>query len=60
LGTVPINMALRENCDSGEPAANFIAGGVLAEELTGFVRNFAGQVSVRTLGAEAAPTLTIS
>jgi len=60
LGTIPINMALRKNSDSGDPTANFTGDPTLARELVEFVRGVAGQVSVKTLHASAAPTLSIS
>lgn len=60
LGTIPINMTLRKNCDEGNPTANFEAGGQLAKELGEFVRTVAGQISVLTLGGARQPTLSIS
>ena len=60
LGTIPINMALRKNSDSGNPTANFEAGDQLAKELGEFARNVAGQISVQTLGGAQQPTLSIS
>ena len=60
LGTVPINMALRKNSDSGNPTANFEGDPLLKKEMMEFVRNVAGQVSVKTLGASRVPTLSIS
>jgi ATP-binding protein involved in chromosome partitioning len=61
LGAVPINMALRRNCDAGDPTANFgESAGKLAAELTTVVRNLAGQVSVAAMsGALNPPTLSV-
>jgi ATP-binding protein involved in chromosome partitioning len=61
LGTLPINTAIRRNSDGGNPTANFTGDKLLAKELMEFVRNVAGQVSVKTLrGDGAMPTLSIS
>ena len=46
LGTVPINMALRENCDSGDPTANFTGEDKLAEELAILAQKLHGHVNV--------------
>ena len=60
LGTVPINMALRRNSDSGNPTANFDSD-PLASELDNVVRNLAGQISVVTLSSDfVQPTISIS
>ncbi len=56
LGTVPINMALRANGDSGEPLKNFDAGDALAEELDAMCRNVDQAIEAR---AAARPTLNI-
>ena len=61
LGGVPINMALRANCDNGDPTANWEGSDALAKELNTLVRNFAGQVSVATVsGKLVQPTLSVS
>ncbi len=60
LGTIPINTALRQNGDTGNPTANFETDDSLGDELMNFVRNLAGQVSVKALGGAAQPTLSIS
>jgi len=49
LGSIPITMALRENSDSGDPAANFAEGTELAAQLETLVRNLAGQISMRAM-----------
>ena len=59
LGMVPINMALRENSDLGDPTANFKPGTKLAEELDKVVRRLAGQVSLKSRGPQG-PNLNIS
>ncbi len=60
LGAVPINMALRRNCDAGDPTANFEDGGALACELETVARHLAGQVAVAAMGREASqPTISI-
>lgn len=55
LGAIPINIAIRENSDKGDPAANF-DDEPLASELMNVVRNFAGQVSIKALGGGARQT----
>ncbi len=45
LGTVPINMAMRINSDSGDPSANF-DDPQLSVELQRMAQNVAGQISV--------------
>jgi ATP-binding protein involved in chromosome partitioning len=59
LGMVPINMALRENSDLGDPTANFKPGTKLAEELDKVVRRLAGQVSLKSRATQQ-PTMSIS
>ena len=46
LGAVPINMALRRNCDEGCPLANFQGDAKLADALTSLANNIAGTISV--------------
>lgn len=61
VGEVPINMALRRNSDSGDPSANFEAGGQLETELNHMVQNVAAQISVHTAGARyQQPTISIT
>jgi len=58
LGTVPINMALRANSDSGTPLKNFEPGTKLNDELNALVRALQAQVSVSALESKA-PTINI-
>lgn len=65
LGAVPINMALRENSDSGDPSANFEAdsagGDALPKALESMVEQFEAQVMLAQMGKGAGkPTLSIS
>lgn len=65
LGAVPINMALRENGDSGKPSDNFepkTAGGeALPKALESMVDQFEAQVTLAQMGRGAGkPTLSIS
>ncbi len=64
LGSVPINMALRKNSDSGEPSANFDpaqAGEPLVRDLEALVQALEGQVALAAYRMEqGTPTLTIS
>lgn len=59
LATVPIHMKLRENCDSGNPTANFEEGTAICDELTGLVDELIKQVEVTTSETKA-PTLNIT
>ena len=49
LGGIPIHMALRQNCDAGNPGANFTGEPQLADGLTSLANNLAGRISVKTL-----------
>ncbi len=61
LGSIPINMALRHNCDAGDPTANFTDGGKLAEELGELVDRFKQRVEDYLSSDDAQqPTITIS
>lgn len=61
LGAVPINMALRANSDSGDPTANFEAGGKLREELEAVVTQLDRQAALASMRkADRAPELSIS
>jgi len=61
LGAVPINMAIRQHSDSGDPTANFTADDKLKAELQTLVRNVAGQISVAARAHETMqPTISIS
>ncbi|MCH8507995.1 MAG: Mrp/NBP35 family ATP-binding protein [Phycisphaerales bacterium] len=64
LGSVPINMALRKNSDSGDPLGNFdpaAAGGpALPKALETLVRNLEGQVNLASLKqGKSRPSLTV-
>jgi ATP-binding protein involved in chromosome partitioning len=65
LGAVPINMALRQNSDSGEPTINFTdtspRNKPLVEALEKFVTNLENQVALASMRlGTATPTLSIS
>ncbi len=65
LGAIPINMALRENCDGGKPTHNFdpaTAGGeALPKALEALVDQLEAQVTLASMGKAASkPTLTVS
>jgi ATP-binding protein involved in chromosome partitioning len=45
LGAVPIHMALRENCDSGNPTANFEGEPKLADALNSLVDNLTQRIA---------------
>jgi ATP-binding protein involved in chromosome partitioning len=60
LGAVPINMALRANCDSGQPLKNWQPGTTLARELQALCENLAQQISINTMsGQYVQPTLSV-
>lgn len=64
LGAVPINMALRQNSDTGEPLHNFdadTAGGLLLpQSLERLVQNLEGQMNLASLKqGRTRPSLTI-
>jgi len=64
LGAIPINMALRENSDSGEPTANFTgsdeSGKKLAKELEAVVEQLDRQAALASMRkAERAPELSV-
>ncbi len=65
LGAVPINMALRQNSDSGKPSDNFEAetagGDALPKALESMVEQFEAQVTLAAMGrGSGKPTLSIS
>lgn len=65
LGAIPINMALRENSDRGEPSLNFTDDSPrnlpLAAALQSLLRSFEGQVALAGLrSGRVAPSLSIS
>ncbi len=49
LGSVPINMALRANSDSGTPLGNFEPGSKLNDELNAVVRALKAQINVAAM-----------
>jgi ATP-binding protein involved in chromosome partitioning len=60
LGGMPINMALRANCDSGDPSKNF-DDAKLAKSITSMVGVLAAQVSMAAMrDVVAQPTLSVS
>jgi hypothetical protein len=60
LGAIPINMLLRENSDSGDPTANFEAGGKLCEEIEAVVEQLDKQAALASMRkADRAPELTV-
>lgn len=64
LGAVPINMALRQNSDTGEPLNNFdpaTAGGpLLPQALERLVQNLEGQLNLASLKqGRSRPSLTV-
>jgi ATP-binding protein involved in chromosome partitioning len=65
LGAIPINMALRENCDSGKPIASFnerTAGGAqLPKALTNLVDQLESQAEIVNKKSKLSkPTLTVT
>ncbi len=65
LGAIPINMALRGNCDGGKPTHNFdpaTAGGeMLPRALETLVDQLEAQVMLASMGkGSSKPTLTVS
>ena len=65
LGAIPINMALRKNCDGGKPTHNFdpaTAGGEeLPKALEALVEQLEAQVMLASMGkGSSKPTLTVS
>jgi ATP-binding protein involved in chromosome partitioning len=65
LGAIPINMALRERSDSGDPTANFTdksdRNRPLVESLERLVANVEGQVAMAAIRQGlATPTLSIT
>lgn len=60
LGGIPINMALRANCDEGDPTKNF-EDEKLGGSIMGVVRVLAAQVSMASMRHMVAqPTLSVS
>jgi ATP-binding protein involved in chromosome partitioning len=65
LGAIPINMALRDNCDSGKPIASFNAktagGSQLPMALTNLVDQLESQVDIVNEKSKLSkPTLTVT
>ncbi len=61
LGSIPIHMELRKNCDEGNPVANWEGNGTLAGELDHLVQSFASQVSIAAMSGQAEqPTISVS
>ncbi len=60
LGAVPINMALRQNGDSGEPLKNFEANDQLGRELTAVVDQLENQMALAQMKQSGqAPKLSV-
>ena len=59
LGAIPINMALRENADAGNPTANFTSDDKLAEELNNVTNNLKNQVAISD-NNDWTPSISIS
>jgi len=61
LGSVPITISLRKNCDEGDPSANFKGSTAIAKSLDGLVHALEGQVALAGLrSGNSRPTLTVS
>jgi ATP-binding protein involved in chromosome partitioning len=61
LGTLPINTALRHNCDAGDPTANFTAPGKLADDLNELVSTFTTRVEdFLASGGAQQPTISVT
>ncbi|MEZ6211305.1 MAG: Mrp/NBP35 family ATP-binding protein [Phycisphaerales bacterium] len=62
LGSVPINMKLRQHSDSGEPTRNFTdAGDALCESLEKMTQNIERQAAIAGMHkSKVTPTLTVS
>ena len=60
LGTLPIHIELRANCDNGEPLKNWQVSEQLGEELDRLCKNLASQVSIASMsGKFVQPTLSV-
>ena len=57
LGGIPINMRLRQNCDAGNPTANFEGQDPLATALPALVAHF--QTQVQANQGQAKPTISV-
>lgn len=62
LGALPLNMALRQHSDAGEPLKNFTdAGDAMRESLLRLIDNVEKQAALASLRAvQTAPTLSVS
>ncbi len=61
LGAIPIHMDLRENCDLGNPTANWEANEALGNAFDRMVGNLAAQVSIASMsGKLVQPTLSVT
>ncbi|MHC4217721.1 MAG: Mrp/NBP35 family ATP-binding protein [Planctomycetota bacterium] len=61
LGSIPIHMELRVNCDAGTPLRNWEADSSLAKELDDLARNVAAQISIAAMsGQTVQPTLSVT
>ncbi len=61
LGALPITPELRENCDTGNPTANFENPGPLQLSLESIAQNLAAQISIAALRQDSVqPTMSIS
>ena len=59
LGSIPISMALRKNCDAGDPLANFTHDDALAQELRIACRAVKREVDLRA-ATISLPTLNVT
>jgi len=61
LGSVPIHMDLRRNCDAGTPLKNYTDNESLAASLTSISENVAARVSIAAMsGKLVQPTLSVT
>lgn len=60
LGAVPINMALRENSDAGNPTANFTGSAKLSEPLLNMVRQVETQAALAVMRSGTGPQLVVT
>lgn len=60
LGAVPINMALRENSDAGNPTANFTGSAKLSSALEAVVRQVETQAAIEVMRSGAGPQLVVT
>ncbi len=61
LGSIPITMSLRQNCDDGNPSANFDEQSTLTDHLQTIITNTQSQIALTTMrSGKTKPTLNIS